>query len=98
MRRGWEVELTDGVIMYEDQHKWKEVPKVNIKRLTLHFDGRRWDLTGKDAYFIRNRASVVPGVLESFRVEQRCIGYYEGATKVLYKVDEFTGEFSMEVE
>lgn len=97
MRRGWEVELNNGKIMREHDSSWRDVPKVKIKKLSLLFDGRRWDLSGKQAYFIKNRASVVPGIAESFRVERRCIGYYEGATKVCYMVDENTGKFEIKV-
>jgi hypothetical protein len=98
MVRGWQVELYDGTILTEDSTKWKDVPKVKINKLSLLFDGRRWDLTDRQAYFIKNKASMVPGVKESFQIEQRCIGYYEGAQKVHYIVDEFTGKFHMEVE
>ena len=98
MNRGWEVVLFDGRVMNEDTHQWREVPKIHIRQLSLLFDTRRWDLNGKQAYFIRNTASVVPGCQESFRIEKRCIGYYEGATKVLYIVDENTGDFKMVVE
>jgi hypothetical protein len=98
MARGWEVELHDGTILCEDSSYWNDVPKVQIKRLTLLFDTRRWDLINKQAYFIRNTASVVPGSQESFRIEKRGIGYYEGSTKVLYTVNESTGEFKMLVE
>jgi hypothetical protein len=97
MRRGWEVELDDNTIMTEESHKWRDVPNIKIKRLTLHYDGRRWDLVGKQAYFVKNRASMAPGVASSFRIERRCIGYYEGATKVYYYVEEATGKFSMQV-
>lgn len=97
MARGWEVELHDGTTLYENSTDWKDVPKVQIKRLSLIFDARRWDLVNKQAYFIRNTASVVPGSQESFRIEKRGIGYYEGSTKVLYTVNESTGEFKMTV-
>lgn len=98
MRRGWEVELKDGTTMSESNSRWKDVPNKDIVRLTLHYDGRRWDLTGKEAYFVKNRASIVPGVTASFRIERRSIGYYEGASKVCYTIDERTGSFSMSVE
>lgn len=95
--RGWQVELANGTVMSEGQVEWKKVPKKHIVRLSLFFDSRRWDLTGKEAYFIKNRASVVPGVPGSFRVESRTIGWYEGAKKICYHVEESTGKFSMEV-
>ena len=97
MKRYWEVELKDGTILIEGQLEWKEVPKRAIQRLSLFYDGRRWDLTDKEAYFIKYRASMVPGVKESFRLERRTIGFYEGANKICYHVDESTGKFSMEV-
>jgi hypothetical protein len=96
-RRGWEVQLQNGDILREGQIEWKKVPKRYITRLSLFFDGRRWDLSGKEAYFIKYRASMVPGVKESFRIEKRTIGYYEGADKICYTVDEGTGEFKLEV-
>lgn len=96
-RRYWEVELKDGTKMREGQVEWKEVPKKAIIRLSLFYDGRRWDLTDKEAYFIKTRASMIPGVQESFRIERRTIGFYEGANKVCYHVEEDTGKFYMEV-
>lgn len=97
MKRYWEVELRDGTIIREGQMEWKEVPKRAIQRLTLFYDGRRWDLTDKEAYFIKYRASMVPGVKESFRLERRTIGFYEGANKICYHVEEATGKFQLEV-
>jgi hypothetical protein len=97
MRRGWIVLLNDGKEIYEGEMPWKEIPKRKIKKLSLIFDGRRWDLTGKEAYFVKYRASMVPGVKESFRIEKRTIGYYEGANKICYTVNEGTGEFKLEV-
>jgi hypothetical protein len=97
MRRGWQVELLDGSILEEGKIEWRKVPKVKIKRLSLLYDGRRWDLSDKSAYFIKNKASMVPGVAASFRIERRCVGYYEGAKKIHYIVDENTGKFNMEV-
>jgi len=98
MRRGWMVLLDNGTIMTEESHKWRDVPNKDIKCLSLLFDGRRWDLSNKQAYFVKNRASMAPGVASSFRVERRCIGYYEGAKKIHYMVEEATGIFSMQVE
>ena len=97
MRRGWIVLLNDGTEIMEGEMEWKEVPKRKIKKLSLVFDGRRWDLSGRDAYGVKTRCSMVPGVKESFRVEKRTIFYYEGADKICYTVDEGTGEFKLEV-
>jgi hypothetical protein len=96
--RGWIVTLTDGTLIFEGEMPWKEVPKISIQSLTLMFDGRRWDLSNKQAYLVKNRISVAPGREDSARVEKRTIGYYEGATKVFYSVDENTGRFTMTTE
>jgi hypothetical protein len=97
MKRGWEVELTNGAILREGELDWRKVPKNQIARLSLFYDGRQWDLSGKEAYFVKTRASVVPGIQDSFRIERRTIGFYEGAKKICYHVEEWTGRFSMEV-
>ena len=97
MQRGWEVELFNGAILREGELDWKKVPKNQIARLSLFYDGRRWDLSGREAYFVKYRASMIPGIQDSFRIERRTIGYYEGAKKVCYHVEEASGKFSMEV-
>jgi hypothetical protein len=102
MRRGWEVEYTDGKIIKENQMHWKKIPKVNIFRVTLHFDGRQWDIYEKQAYDQKKRGSAVPGVPNSFMLESRSIGYYDveddKPIKVWYTVNELTGKMKMEVE
>jgi hypothetical protein len=97
MQRGWEVELSNGVVLRESELDWKKVPKNQIVRLSLFYDGRKWHLTGKEAYFVKYRGSVVPGIQDSFRIERRTIGFYEGANKICYHVDEATGKFNIEV-
>ena len=97
MQRGWEVELFNKVILRESDLDWKKVPKNQIARLSLFYDGRRWDLTDKEAYFVKYRASMVPGIQASFRIERRTIGFYEGAKKICYHVEDSSGKFSMEV-
>lgn len=96
--RGWEVEYSDGTTIDEDQAQWQEIPKLGIIRLTLHYDGRQWDLNNKEVYFQKKQASVIPGIKDSFQIESRSIGYYEGNSKVLYTVDEHTGRMNMEVK
>ncbi len=98
IRRGWEAEYSDGTIINENQMDWKKIPKVGIIRLTLYYDGRQWNIENKVAYVQKKRASMIPGVQESFVVESRSIGYYEGNKKVWYTVDEFTGQMKMEVK
>ncbi len=103
MRRGWEVEYVDGKIINESQMNWKQIPKIDMVRLTLHYDGRQWNLFDKIAYVQKKRASVIPGQENSFQVESRSIGYYDTGDdgkpiKVWYTVNEMTGMMNMEVE
>ena len=65
MRRGWEVEYLNGTIINEEQAEWSQLPKIDMVRVTLYYDGRRWDINNKKAYFQRKRASMVPGVKEA---------------------------------
>lgn len=96
-RRYWEVEYRDGRIINENQMDWGDIPKVNIVRLTLHYDGRRWDICDKPAYIQKKRASMVPGG-GGFMVESRSIGFFQGNKKIFYTVDEFTGQMKMEIK
>ena len=102
MRRGWEVEYADGKIIKEVQMEWKKIPKVDMVRVTLHYDGRQWDLDNKMAYDQKKRASIVPNVPETFQIESRSVGYYDVVdnkpVKVWYTVNEFTGKMTMEVK
>ena len=97
MYRGWEVLLDDGTVIREDGMDWKKVPKNKIVKLSLIYDTKRWDIENKDAYFIKNRASVVPGINSSFQIEKRMVGWYEGKNKLAYVVDEWTGNCKLEV-
>ena len=49
--------------------EWKNLPKQNMVRLTLHYDGRQWDLHNKIAYTQKKRASMVPGQQKTFQIE-----------------------------
>ena len=102
MKRGWEVEYADGTIITEDQMNWKKIPKINIARVTLHYDGRQWNLIGKLAYDQKKCASMIPGVENSFQIESRSVGYYDEEDgkpiKVWYTVNEMTGKMTMEVQ
>jgi hypothetical protein len=48
MQKGWEVELSNSAIIREGELDWNRVPKRQIVRLTLFYNGRRWDLTNKE--------------------------------------------------
>ncbi len=96
--RGWEVEYNDGKLINEDDASWIDIPKLNIVRLTLHFDGRQWDINNKSEYYQKKQASVIPSIPGSFQIESRSIGYYEKNTIVLYTVNEFTGRMKIEIK
>jgi hypothetical protein len=102
MLRGWEVAYADNTTINEEQMEWKALPKLNMIRLTLHYDGREWSFHDKVAYIQKKRGSMIPGVTESFKIESRSIGYYdiidEKNCKVWYTVNEDTGKMVMEVE
>ena len=102
MRRGWQVELLDGTVISEDQMEWKALPKSDIVTISLLYDGREWHFNNKTVYIQKKKASMSPGVAESFRVESRSIGYYDvidgKSCKVWYTVNEDTGNMIMEVE
>jgi hypothetical protein len=98
IRRGWEVTYEDGKTINEEQAEWKDIPKRGIRNLTLFYDGRQWILPNKGSYYQKKKASMVPGVPESFRIEERSIGYYEKDSLVLYTVNEFNGRMRMEVK
>jgi len=98
MRRGWVVQYEDGRVIKETDMDWKQIPKTGIVRLSLLFDGKRWDIHDKPAYVQKKRASIVPGAPDSFSIESRSIGYYEGNKKIWYTVNEFTGQMKMEVQ
>jgi hypothetical protein len=96
------VEYSDGSVINELKVDWKNLPKQNMVRLTLFYDGRQWDLHNKIAYVQKKRASMVPGVADSFQVESRSVGYYDVIdgknVKIWYTVNEMTGFMKMEVE
>lgn len=100
IRRGWEVEYTDGTTINEDQADWKDIPKQNMIRLTLYYDGRQWDLCNREVYFQKKRAyiDVMGGVMGDHVIYSRSIGYYDGNNKILYTVNEATGRMQMEVK
>lgn len=103
MAKGWIVHYEDGTIIteYKDgQHmEWNKIPKKGIKSLSLKWHEKNWTLYGKENYIQKKRGWVPwqSGELEP-TTQYRYIGYWEGNNKVLYRVDDKTGEMKMEVE
>ena len=102
MDKGWAVLYEDGRIITEidpdgTPHDWNTVPKRSIKELTLKWYDRTWSIAGKSIYLQFKRAWITPGMAESI-LEERCIGYWEGDNKVVYRIEESTGKMRMTVE
>ena len=101
LSRGWFVVYKDGSMVTEDEIDWVNVNRAEIKVLGLKWFDKFWTLSGKTAYiqFKRGWAPYAPngGEVPIF-CDERCIGYYEGADKVIYRVKERTGKMKMTVE
>lgn len=101
LSRGWFVIYKDKTMVTENECEWSEVNKSNILILGLKWFDRFWTLTGKTSYlqFKRGSAPWAPGISGKVPItcEERCIGYYEGANKVIFRVDERTGRMTTEV-
>lgn len=102
MPKGWVVKYEDGTVITEydrngKETNWKKVPKKNIQSLSLKWYNKHWTITGKKVYIQFKRGSIAPGEAEHM-VEERCIGYWDGPNKVVYRVDERTGQMTPTVE
>lgn len=101
LSRGWFVVYKDGTLVTEDDTAWETVDRSNIKVLGLKWLDRFWTIRDKSAYiqFKRGSAPWAPlGGIVPIRCEERCIGYYEGKDKVVFRVNEYTGKMTMVVE
>lgn len=102
MPKGWVVCYEDGRIITEyDQNgeevRWASIPKTGIKSLTLKWNDRHWTIPGPGPFIQFKRAWIIPGMTEGV-IQYRCIGYWEGNDKVIYRVDENTGKMTPIVE
>ena len=104
MPRGWVVHYEDGTIITEydidgNAKDWRAIPKKGIKSVSLKWHNKHWTISGKDCYIQFKRAWVAPmaGNITP-NIDYRCIGYWEGNDKVIYKVNEKTGQMQMLVE
>lgn len=99
---GWIVEYKDGTVIYEGQKSWSEIPKINIKSLSLKWYDRLWSISGKENYLQFRRGFVVlnsaSGGPTETTLAERCIGYYdERGRKVIYRINDQTGTMKLEV-
>lgn len=100
LQAGWFVVYKDGSMVTEDEVHWDKVSKGNIKILGLKWGDKVWSIRDKTAWVQFKRGSVSfssTGVSHNVDCEERCIGYYEGKSKVIYRVNNHTGRMVPEV-
>lgn len=102
LSKGWFVVYADGSVVTEDEVDWQKVERNKIKILGLKWHQKFWTIRDKTSYIQFKRASVPfspSGICteEDMRCEERCIGYYEGSSKVIYRVNNHTGQMRPEV-
>jgi len=100
LQAGWFVVYKDGSLVTEDEVHWNKVRKGNIKILGLKWRDRIWSIRDKSAWVQFKRGSVsfsTTGVSHNVDCEERCIGYYEGKSKIIYRVNNRTGKMTPEV-
>jgi hypothetical protein len=101
LSKGWFVVNKDSFVITENEIEWSQIKKTEIKTLGLKWHDKIWTITDKAPYvqFKRGSVSFSPaGFDNEVQCTERCIGYYEGSSKVIYRVDEFTGRMRMCVE
>ena len=95
--RGWVIEYDNGSIISEEQMEWKNAPKKGIVSMSLIWDDKRWTISGKKHYVPPMKRVSVSFLSNDARVEARSIGFYENGKKVIYRVDENTGQMKIEI-
>ena len=99
---GWIIEYKDGTAVYEGELPWKKVVKRNIKSLSLKWYDRLWCIRDKESYIQFKRGFVTISSCGAYSpnasLSERCIGYYDDlGQKIIYKVNDITGDMRMEV-
>lgn len=105
MSKGWIIGYNDGKIITEydrngNSREWRTAPKVNIKYVALKWNNKHWTISGQTNYLQKKNGWVnpaIPGDQEA-NLQYRYIGYWEGRSKIYYRVDELTGEMKIIVE
>lgn len=102
LSKGWFVVCNDESLIIEGEMDWLKVKKGEIKILGLKWHDKFWTISGKTAYIQLKRGSAgfsASGDMDSsITCEERCIGYYEGELKVIYRVNERTGKMTPTVK
>jgi len=101
LSKGWFILYNDGTMVTEDDTDWYDVDRSKILALGLKWYDRFWTINGRTAYLQFKRGSVVfspDGSGSDIQCEERCIGYYEGENKVIFRVNERTGQMTPGVQ
>ena len=73
--------------MTEEKYEWKDIPNKDIKSLTLHYDGREWNLIDPNDQSIRDTLdarSLWQRILQiRFRTGEPYINFIDEANKHL---------------
>lgn len=99
---GWFVMYKDGSVVTEKELKWPKVVKGQIEILGLKWHDKVWSIRGKTAW-LQFKVGSVPFALNGLFFdsdifcEERCIGYYEGKNKIVYRVNNRTGRMRLGV-
>jgi len=100
LQAGWFVVYKDGTLATEDEVHWDKVKKGQIKILGIKWHDKMWTIRDKTAWVQFKRGSVAfstTGINYDVDCEERCIGYYEGSSKIIYRVNNHTGKMVPEV-
>lgn len=102
LAKGWFIIYKDKTMVTENDTNWTDVDKGRILILGLKWFDKFWTINGKTAYvqFKRGSVPISPsGVCTEadIRCEERCIGYYEGNKKIIFRVNDRTGHMTPEV-
>lgn len=97
---GWFVVYNNGQVVTENEVEWSKVKRGEIRTLGLKWRDKFWTIVGKSAYLQFKRGSVgFSGGGKNSDIEciEHCIGYYEGKSKIIYRVNHYTGQMRLDV-
>ena len=97
---GWFVVYKDNTLVVEGDMEWNKVVKPQIQILGIKWHDKIWTIRDKTAWVQFKRGSVAfspSGISDVVDCEEMCIGYYEGAKKVIYRVNNRTGKMRPEI-
>jgi hypothetical protein len=95
--KGWSVNYQDGKVVNEqDVDGWRSISKLHIKSMSIFWNDKKWTIEGKENYAAPTKRAYVTVGRNGSTIVSRTIGYYEGPYKIFYRVNEETGELTIE--